>query len=156
MNGETIRYRVRWQQLLWAPGIMLPSVLLAAMSSGPPVASSLFCVVLLAEAAWLSTTGVELRPDALVMRGIRRRVLPWRDITWIGSAPLSWSQCVGVTTRHGRMRRLRAPHHTPFLAPDRDFLAKAHTIHDYWVAHRGPDWQPLHPFEAATSAGSWP
>jgi hypothetical protein len=30
--------------------------------------------------------------------------------------------------------------HTPFIAPDRDFQAKAETLYRWWVDHRGAEW----------------
>lgn len=36
--------------------------------------------VLVAEAFWVTTLGVELTDEAFVMRGLRKRVIPWRRI----------------------------------------------------------------------------
>jgi hypothetical protein len=58
-----------------------------------------------------------------------------------------------VTTYDGRRRRLRAPTHTRFLAPDHDFKEKADTMYVYWLAHRPEGWTPPRP-RWATSAGS--
>ena len=144
MEGE-LAFRPRWRQLPWWMALYPATYL---FQPGPDRLSGarIGLVVALtlgigAELLWLSRTGVVLRPDAVVVRGIRKRVVPWRDVWWIGPYPQLGMQAVGIRT-HDDLYRLRAPVHMPVLAPDREFRAKAQTIYDYWVSHRGPDWAP--------------
>jgi hypothetical protein len=153
VRDAEIRYRVGWRQVPWyLPLFFVPQATLGHWH--------LFWIGLLVlfvpELLWLKRTGIDLTPDALVLRGIRRRVLPWSEITSMRIVPQLGQQAIVVTTRD-EQRRLRAPVHTPFLGPDRDFRAKADTLYRYWVEHRGGDWAPVPPAWSApwaTSAGS--
>ncbi len=149
MRDAEISYRVGWRQLPWfLPVIWLPQLWLSHWT----VFWIGLLVAFVPELLWLRTTGIDLTPDALVLRGLRRRVMPWPEITSMRIAPLVGTQSILVTTRD-EQRRLRAPVHTPFVGPDREFKAKADTLYRYWVEHRGGDWSPAPP-PWATSAGS--
>jgi hypothetical protein len=153
VTDAVIRYQVGWRQLPWYLSLCwLPQ---ATVGHWRFFWVGLL-VIFVPELLWLKRMGIDLTPDALVLRGIRRRVLPWSEITSMRIAPLLGTQSILVTTRDGQ-RRLRAPVHTPFLAPDGDFHAKADTLHRYWVEHRGEGWAPVAPAWSAgwaTSAGS--
>lgn len=138
--GETISYRPTRRQYPWGMWLIPAShvFMVVALGSPPPFWPVLAAldVVIVAEFFWLTTRGVDLRPDALVLRGIRTRVIPWRDITWVGPASLLGATMVGIRYAGGpgRVVRLRSPQHLPVLAPDPDFLAKARTIYQTWRA----------------------
>lgn len=140
-DDATIRLRPLWRQLPWYLPIaaLAPSVVSSRRDgapSWPTVLTVVLVVVLVAETVFLKSRGADLRPDALVVRGLRTRVIPWHEVAWVGPAPLFGTQCVGIaTTRYG-MLRLRAPLHTPFLGPDPEFLAKARTIYEFWTERR--------------------
>lgn len=143
---ETIRYRPRTRQLPWlilvAPGAFFASALMEEDGrTGALAAALLLAVAMAVELRWLSRTGVTLRPDALVLHGIRTRVLPWAAVDWITTERELGAWIVRVRGG-GRPYRLRAPYHQAFVAPDPDFTAKARALYDYWVAHRGATWQP--------------
>jgi hypothetical protein len=132
---EPIRYRPTRRQYPWWL-LLLPVIqggtYLVLDSPLPWPYYAVLWPVLVAESFWLMTFGVELTGDALVMRGLRKRVIPWRRIDWIGPVPYWGATMVGVRYG-GRTRRLRAPYHQPFLAPDPGFEAKARTIYEAWV-----------------------
>jgi len=78
--------------------------------------------------------GVTLTPDALVSHGMRRRVLPWSEITGITKDNLLGTRRVVVHLRDGRTVRLRAP--IGGFPWDPDFERKFHTIGQWWLARR--------------------
>jgi hypothetical protein len=95
------------------------------------------CVV----AATRYGSGVDLRPDALVLHGMRSRVVLWSSVGAVYTSSLFATRVVYVVV-DGRARLLRAPTHLAFVAPDRDFEAKADALSEYWLAHRGAAWTP--------------
>ncbi|HVF03325.1 MAG TPA: hypothetical protein VNA20_00655 [Frankiaceae bacterium] len=138
---RVIRYRPRWRQLPWwnllffiQPTINVLSGRLSGWWLLPLV------VVYVGSLVLHRHFGVELRPDALVAYGLRTRVIPWRQIQWIGPSRLFTEDAVGVAYG-GEVLRLRAPRHW-LLTPDPDFRAKAGMIHGYWGRHRGSEWRP--------------
>lgn len=138
MDG-VIRYRMRWRQLV---AQTLPMMLFLPLTVRPSgvldVVAALF--LLSAVVCFLRMYhGVDLRSDALVMYGLRRRVVPWSRITWIQPSTMLGGRYVSVVF-DGRSWMLRAPTHAPFLAPDPGFEAKLDTIMRTWVAHRGDAW----------------
>jgi hypothetical protein len=154
-----IGYRVGWRQLPWYLAIWPVLHLAFDHDRLGGVAFRAIALVLLVvvavETIWLKSMGVDLTPEALVVRGTVRRVVPWGEVRAMGVEPLLWSRTVVVTTYDGRRHRLRAPVHTPFLAPDPDFKGKADAMYFYWLAHRPEGWTP--PSQRwATSAGSSP
>ena len=139
----TVRYRPRLRQLPWY--LFLLPVLQLIWPPNPdarPVSRTFWVVVftiMAAELAFLGRMGAELRPDTLVLRGFRTRVVPWSDIIAMSKTRMFGTRYVTIHTPGDRWR-LRAPTHTPIIAPDREFDAKADTIWRYWAANRGvPD-----------------
>jgi len=132
---EPTRYRPTRRQFPWWL-LLLPVIQgttwLVLDTPMPWPYYALLWPVLVAESFWLMTFGVELTEEALVMRGPRKRVIPWRAIDSIEPTRYWGATMVGVRHR-GRMRKLRAPYHQRFLAPDPDFDAKARTIYETWV-----------------------
>lgn len=88
--------------------------------------------------------GITLTPSAAIVHNLRRRTIPWADIQAIQIEPLLGSRTVVLHEASGRRTRLRAPITGP-LSWDRRFEEKFHTIGQWWLAHRGPDWTPLPP-----------
>lgn len=143
--ADVLRYRPGWRQLPWFAGLF--PVLLVATHEGPftlgyvLLVTALLAVTVAVCAATRTGSGVDLRPDALVVHGLRSRVVLWSSVSAVYASTLLGIRVVYVVV-DGRTRMLRAPTHTPFLAPDKDFDAKVSTIVDYWVARRGPAWTP--------------
>jgi hypothetical protein len=142
---EPIRYRPSWRQypgwLLLLPAAQLVTMVVVDMRREARVIYLVTWLVLAVGVRWGRTLGVDVTEDALVMHGLRRRVLPWRRIDWVGEVSQLGTHRVAVRCG-GRLRMLRAPYHHRLLAPDPDFEAKVRTIHDAWAR--------------ATSAGSAP
>jgi hypothetical protein len=94
VTDAVISYRVGWRQLPWYLAIW-PVLNLANVRDENETAFRIFAAVLLvvlaAETAWLKTMGVDLIPDAMVLRGLQRRVIPWGDVTAMSVEPLLWS-----------------------------------------------------------------
>jgi hypothetical protein len=143
--SEVVRYRPGWRQLPWFS--VLAVVALAGTHEGPVTAvdAALFaafavtvgCVI----AAVRIGSGADLRPDALVIHGARSRVVLWSSVSAVYASSILGTKVVYVVV-DGVPKMLRAPMHSPFLAPDADFDAKLATITEYWVARRGPAWTP--------------
>ncbi|WP_406124683.1 hypothetical protein [Streptomyces sp. NBC_00989] len=104
-----------------------------------------FWIVLLALAAVLPAYfGVTLTPSAAVVRNVRRRTIPWADIQAVRTESVLGVRSVVLYEADGRRTHLRAPT-TGYLAWDRRFEEKFHTIGTWWQTHRGPDWTPIPP-----------
>jgi hypothetical protein len=89
--------------------------------------------------------GVELTPGSAMVRGLRRRSVPWsqvqavvqhrgRDGTW----------CVQLILESGRPVTLKAPTTWGGLGGHR-YARDFHRIGQWWLAHRGESWRPLRP-----------
>ncbi len=78
-----------------------------------------------------------------MLNALRRRVIPWSEIGSIReSHVLGTTYVEAYVPAQRRNWKLRAPTHTPFVAPDPEFRAKVATIVLAWEAHRGPQWAP--------------
>ena len=66
------------------------------------------------------------------------------DIQAIQPESLLGTTTIVLCEANGRRTRLRAPS-TGFLAWDRHFEQKFHTIGTWWLTHRGPGWTPVPP-----------
>jgi hypothetical protein len=141
MEG-VIRYRLRWRQV--APQA-LPLALGITFNLWSPAGSPYVIASLLASAGIVAAGqrafGVELRPDALVLYGLRRRIIPWSQIGVISVSSLLGQRYIRVYA-DGRDWSLRAPTHMKVLAPDPEFDAKLAMICWTWEQRRGPQWRP--------------
>lgn len=98
-------------------------------------------VVLMLLAVWQSRRwGVVLTPTEARVYVLRRRVIRWSDVRAV-----TWETSFGarsvVLHEANRRTSLRAPC-TGFLAWDRNFEAKYHTIEQWWLTHREPTDSP--------------
>ncbi|HEV2636204.1 MAG TPA: hypothetical protein VGX23_13710 [Actinocrinis sp.] len=80
--------------------------------------------------------GVDLTPEAAILRGWRRRVVPWTEVDGVVAERVGGSTvaCLYLTER--RRVRLQAPTGGSFKSSKR-FQPQFHTIGQYWTAHRG-------------------
>jgi hypothetical protein len=79
---------------------------------------------------------VELYDDCLVLRGGRRRDIPWRDVIGLEVRKTAGVRTVVIRVSDGRRIPLRAP----MSLLDRRFDAKAQILMDWWTARGGgPD-----------------
>ena len=151
-SGEVVRIRpwvvVRALRLAgWVPllGFNLALLARAGLGTGWRVfgvfALGLTLVVLLTR---FLPDGVELRPDALVVRGLfKPNVVAWRDVAGVR------------VDRYGRLVVLERPHgqSVTLVYPGRGLLVldQQHVEREYgrivewWLAHRAPDWRPVPP-----------
>ena len=86
--------------------------------------------------------GVTLTASSAHVHNLRRRTIPWSAVQAITIEKFALSRTIVLYDATGRRTRLRAPI-TGFLTWDRHFEEKFHTIGQWWLAHRGPDWAPL-------------
>lgn len=143
MDG-VIRYRLRFRQVAtfaWFPLVPLAQ----SLAYGQPVHAAV--IVSLVCSGWVLVLwrrfGIELRPDALVLYGLRTRVFPWPEIGALYESKLMGQRMLNIyVPGQGRPWMLRAPVHTAVLSPDPEFDAKAWTVMRSWEAHRGPQWTP--------------
>ncbi|MFD3930084.1 hypothetical protein [Streptomyces sp. NPDC058614] len=77
--------------------------------------------------------GVSLTEEALVVRGNRRRLIPWTDIIRLEVRRVLGVRQVVVHTRDGRHTVLRAP--TSFI--DGGFDRKVEILGEWWEARHG-------------------
>jgi hypothetical protein len=100
--------------------------------------------VVVAESLWELTLGVDLTPESVILRGVRRRSIPWHQVQAVIRDEMLGQRRVRLITQNGKPVTLRAP--ASFLglgraAYDRDFQR----IDQWWLAHRGESWGPLRP-----------
>jgi hypothetical protein len=100
--------------------------------------------VIVAEALWALTWGVDLTPESVNLRGVRRRSIPWQEV----QAVLRYEQVgqarVQLIPEEGKPITLRAPTRLWGMGGagyERDF----HRIGQWWLAHRGESWRPVRP-----------
>jgi hypothetical protein len=86
--------------------------------------------------------GIVLTPSAAEVHNLRQRTIRWSEIQAIQIEPFLGSRTVVLYEISGRRTRLRAPI-TGFLAWDRQFEEKFHTIGRWWLAHRAIDQAPV-------------
>lgn len=128
-------FRPTSSQLLLYPAVGL---LLAAsqLLSGNPVAAAVllvaFAVISVMQARW----GSDLTPEALVVRGITTRVIPWSEITGIETGSVLGTTLIRVRRANGSRTQMRAPL-TGFLQRDPEFPAKFTQIEGCWREHGG-------------------
>lgn len=100
--------------------------------------------LLVAEALWIRTLGVDLTQESANVRGIRRRSVPWQEVQAVVHRRWAGTWCVRLIVESGKPVTLRAP--TTWLGIgaaeyERDF----DRIGQWWLAHRGESWRPLRP-----------
>jgi hypothetical protein len=141
MTDRGIRYHLPWQQYVWYLLPLSPPVVLLASGRGAPAAIVLptFAFGAAGLAVMWRRFGAEVRPDALVLHGIRRRVLQCARIERIEHRKKWWGTSVKVYA-DGRGWTLRAPVHDRLSSPDPEFDAKLETIQRAWAAHRLDRW----------------
>lgn len=97
-----------------------------------------------AEALWLRTLGVDLTRESAIVRGVRRRTVPWQEVQGVVRQRRLGTWVVQLIPESGRPVTLRAP--TTFWGLgvaeyERDY----HRIGQWWLAHCGPSWLPATP-----------
>jgi hypothetical protein len=137
--------RLDWMPLLVVGGIALASVALDLATGYPrSIPRLVFGCVFIAEMLWIRTFGIDLTRESAVVRGLRRRSIPWPDVQAVLLHDQRGAGRVSLVLEGGERVTLRAP--TTFLGLggaryERDF----HRIGQWWLAHRGESWHPVRP-----------
>jgi hypothetical protein len=120
----------------------------AASDLGTDLPSSVFYFilgcVLVSEALWIRTFGVDLTRVSANIRGLRRQSIPWQQVQAVLRHNQLGAGRVSLVLESGQWVTLRAP--TTFFglgraAYQRDF----HRIGQWWLEHRGESWRPVRP-----------
>ncbi len=147
-HDADVDIRLARREWLWMSALVALYMMFAVIS-GTAGGWSLFeywwlglAAVLVLEMLWLRTRGVTLRRDAAVIRNVRTHVVSWNRVQAIAPESLLGTRRVAVYTDDGRRIVLRAP--TASLGMGREqYERDYHRIGQWWLAHRGPDWQPV-------------
>ncbi len=100
--------------------------------------------VMVAEGLWIRTFGVDLRPQSANVRGLRRRSIPWQDVQAVIHHSRQGTWGVRLILERGKPVTLRAPT-TGWGFGAADYERDFHRIGQWWLAHRGESWRPVHP-----------
>jgi hypothetical protein len=97
-------------------------------------------------------SGVDLSPEHAIVRGFRRRNVPWREVQEVISHTKSnGTSEVGLILENGESVMLRAP--TSFWRKyDDQYERDFHCLDQYWLAHRGGSWHRVPPEEPPPQA----
>lgn len=143
--GERVKIRMPWSVLLlFSSAPMLGySIGLGAMTAatGPsPSTGYIWNAIFGITTATLLigllnlTVGATLTPTELIVCGLRRRHIPWPEVTAVTFQTTLGTRYVRIWTRNGRTRRLRAPI-TCFGVGRARFDADLATIGNWWLTH---------------------
>jgi hypothetical protein len=141
----TIRVsRLGWVWPLVYGGLLLVFAV-SWLSLGRPLFALCWLVlgaVTVAQGLWMRTFGMELTPECAVLRGVRRRAVPWHQVQAVVHHRRQGAWGVRLILENGTPVMLRAP--TTYWgigvsAYERDF----DRIGQWWLAHRGESWRPL-------------
>ena len=99
---------------------------------------------LIGEALVIRTFGVDLLPGVIRLRGLRRRRIPCEQVQAVVPYSVLGSRMVRLYLPGGVAVRLRAPA-TLWTMGNEAFERDYHRIGQWWLAHRGPEWQPAGP-----------
>jgi hypothetical protein len=89
--------------------------------------------------------GVDLTPQHAIVRGFRRRNVPWREIQGVISHKKSnGTSFVALILENGESVILQAPN-SGWDRVDAQYEEDLHYIDQYWLAHRGESWHPVTP-----------
>jgi hypothetical protein len=97
-----------------------------------------------ATALWTLTFGVDLTPETVNLRGLRRRSISWQQVQAVIRYQQFGQRTVQLILANGKTVRLRAPITVWGMggpAYERDF----HRIGQCWQSNRGESWRPLLP-----------
>jgi hypothetical protein len=95
--------------------------------------------------------GVNLTSDELVVHNLRRKNVPWSKVQAITTESAGSGWRAVVWTEDGTRIPLRAPS-APFRRRSARFERQFAQLGDWWLDHRGPDWQPHYAMPANDSA----
>jgi hypothetical protein len=138
---DRLRFRASKQQALF---IALPFLLIVAAEGashlfsadgdgrGVPWLYAIAAAVVLAAMIGHRWFGVTLTADGLHVHSLRRRTIPWQDVTAIRAEEFEANRVVAIYELGHRRTRLRYPT-TGSLFQDQHFDAKVKIIQDWWA-----------------------
>ena len=161
-NGVTEAVvRIRTPRMGWMPMLVSAVVMLAIPAldwavpagpspGGPWIFGDIAFLVLggvgVLESLLIRSFGVDLTPESVNVRGLRRRCVPWSQI----QAVLGYRQMgvdrVALVLDSGERVVLRMPatYWGSGAATDVKYREDFHRLGQWWLAHRGPSWRPVH------------
>jgi hypothetical protein len=90
-------------------------------------------------------SGVDLIPQHAIVRGFRRRNVPWQEVQEVISHTKSnGTSVVGLILENGESVMLRAPT-SLWRKYDAQYERDFNRIDQYWLAHRGESWHRVPP-----------
>jgi hypothetical protein len=126
--------------LLLAVGVVVAAD--SGFASPHRLPEALLGVALVAAALWMSTFGVALTPEFVRVVGVRRRVISWPRVQAVVEVVRYGEHQVKLILADGSDARLRAPSTALGGRRAAQFDQDFHTIGQWWLDHRGPDWAP--------------
>ena len=106
----------------------------------------MFGCLSVAEALWLRTLGVDLTHESAILRGFRRRTIPWHEVQAVVRKRRFDTWVVQLIPESGKPVTLRAPT-TSWSLGAAKYEQDHQRIGQWWVAHRGESWCPKAPQE---------
>ena len=134
MPNEIV-FRLTTRQRLASTLSLYPILLVQLVLEHWDLAAFLFVLYTL-PLMWTFRFGATLASDGILLRGFRRRFVPWHRIRWIDTRGLLGGTAVQLHLMDGGKVRLRAPV-TGFGMKDPDFWPKLATIQHWWRYYTG-------------------
>lgn len=106
----------------------------------------IFGCLSVAEALWLRTLGVDLTRESAILRGFRRRSVPWHEVQAVVRKRRFETWVVQLIPLSGKPVTLRAPT-TSWSLGAAKYERDHQRIGQWWVAHRGASWRPEAPHD---------
>jgi hypothetical protein len=94
------------------------------------------CCFYVAVALSTRTFGVDLTRESAIVRGVRRRSVPWQEVQAVVRYPPSGAKVVRLILESGESVMLRAPTSSWGLG-GAEYERNVHRIEQWWLAHRG-------------------
>ena len=143
--------KIRTVRRVWMPLFVFGGfwLVLAAveMAAGQPALTLQWVVlgvVVIAEAFWIRTFGVDLTRESAMVRGLRRRSVLWQEVQAVVRHRRLEGWVVRLILDSGRPVTLRAPTSLWGLG-EAEYERDVQRIEQWWLAHRGESWHPVSP-----------
>lgn len=133
-----------WLSLVGLPAaVIIPNLILRSVGSDLWLLVTVLLTLLLVTVRLYSMRwGIELTATHLISRWGRRKAIPWDQVQGLAVQQLFGWRTLEVITDDGKRQRLWAP--CSFWVIGRAaFDAQHQLIGQWWVDHRGAQWQPM-------------
>jgi hypothetical protein len=138
---------IGWMPILLLSGWMFVQAFEESRGAGVQGPDKFYVIlgsIMLVEAWWLATFGVDLTPELARIRGLRRRNVPWNDVQAVIPCERFGSRVVQLILENGESVMMRAPSTSLGVGRAR-YERDYNRIGQWWLAHRGESWRPLRP-----------